>query len=194
MWPDFAGVKTRKLAGLRRVGDVSTLIIPLDTDFVLVPSTPDFVIEYAQFEVVDKFSKNVNSQDLDYGAGTSRLEQASLPLFLQSQPTPFQAPVGNPPHSCPFLEIRARELASPAVRHVYTTASTEWHGYAEKRLQRWAWVELYKLEPAKRPSQSPNGIPLVPGISIPQAFEVSWDYADDQIPEWYREWEQTRVG
>jgi hypothetical protein len=183
MWPDFAGAETRKVAGLRRVGDNSTLVIPLDTNSVLMPSTPDFVIEYAQFGVFKKeYFRNGLQHGLN-GAGRGMLGQTQFQQFA----------VEDAPSSFPFLEIRVQELASPAVRYAYTTASKEWRKYAERRLQRWAWVELYKLEPAKRPFQSPNDFPLASSISIPQAFEVSWDYADDQIPEWYREWEETRV-
>ncbi|EEU34813.1 uncharacterized protein NECHADRAFT_88423 [Fusarium vanettenii 77-13-4] len=141
VWPDFEGAKTHRLAGLRRIGSSSSLVIPLDTNSVHAPATPDFVIEYAQFEVSGK--------DLQF-----------------------------------------------AVRYAYTTAATRWRDYVQARLKRWAWLELFKLEPENRPFQSPSALPLISSISIPQGFEMpqSWDYADDQIPEWYQEWEQTWVG
>ncbi|KAH6959644.1 hypothetical protein BKA56DRAFT_501478 [Ilyonectria sp. MPI-CAGE-AT-0026] len=142
MWPDFAETNTSKIAGLRRVGDSSTLVIPLDTSSVDVPSTPDFVVEYAQFE------------------------------------------------------IHAQEMVSPAMRHGYTTASSTWRSYVTERLQRWTWLELYKVEPENRPFQSPAALPLVSDVSIPEEFELpqSWDYADDQMPVWYREWEHIQTG
>ncbi|KAH7232516.1 hypothetical protein B0J15DRAFT_505391 [Fusarium solani] len=156
VWPDFEDANTHRLAGLRRIGDSSSLVILLDTDSVHAPSTPDSVIEYAQFEVSDKGLRFGSRRD-----GT-------------------------------FLKIRAQEMVSPAVRHAYTTAATQWRGYVEERLGRWAWLELFKLEPGNRPFQSSSAFPLISSISIPQEFEMpqSWDYADDQIPKWYREWEQ----
>ena len=101
IWPDLAGTKVRKIEGLRRVGDSSSLIILLDTNSVQSPSTPDFVIEHAQF--------HVSVKDL----GPHRLRDG-------------------------FLMIRADKLASLAIRHGYTTASTGSHGYVGERLRRWS--------------------------------------------------------
>jgi hypothetical protein len=83
-------------------------------------------------------------------------------------------------------------MSSVAMRHDFTTGSAPWRLYLTERLQRWAWLELYKLKPENRPFQVAN---LVPVVSDLQDFEVpeSWDYADDQIPRWYREWEQTKL-
>ncbi|KAH6985573.1 hypothetical protein EDB80DRAFT_756650 [Ilyonectria destructans] len=137
MWPDFVETKTCKITGLRRVGDSSTLVIPLDTSSVDAPSTPDFVIE-----------------------------------------------------------IHAQEMVSPAMRHGYTTASSRWRSYVTEQLQRWTWLELYKVEPGNRPPQSTAAFPLVSDVSFPEEFELpqSWDYAVDQMPGWYREWEHIQAG
>ncbi|KAK0744792.1 hypothetical protein B0T21DRAFT_407864 [Apiosordaria backusii] len=126
------------------------------TDSVQAPSTPDSVIEYAQFDVLAKYLGPHRSRDR-------------------------------------FLRIRAEKLASPAIRHGYVTADTGWRSYAAERLRRWSWLELYKLEPRSRPFLSTSMYPLVSDIQMSQVPQ-SWDYADDQIPVWYREWEQTLVG
>lgn len=178
VWPDFEGAKTHRLAGLRRIGDSSSLVIPLDTDSVHAPETPDFVIEYAQFEV--------SGNDLQLGIRRTGLAPNQFGFSAIQNGSPNES----------FLKIRAQEMISPAVRHAYTTAATQWRDYVQARLKRWAWLELFKLEPQNRPFQSPSAFPLISSISIPQEFEMpqSWDYADDQILEWYEEWEQTWMG
>jgi hypothetical protein len=62
-----------------------------------------------------------------------------------------------------------------------------------ERLQRWVWLELLKLKAGERPEQFENGIPDYSDISLPSDFQPpeTWDYADDQIPAWYKEWEET---
>ena len=88
--------------------------------------------------------------------------------------------------------IRVQELKSPALRHGYTFASSSWRKFVIERLQRWVWLELLKLKAGERPEQFENGIPNHSDISLPSDFQSeTWDYADDQIPAWYKEWEQT---
>ncbi|RYP26154.1 hypothetical protein DL767_008150 [Monosporascus sp. MG133] len=175
IWPDFASGKARKFAGLRRVGGSSTLVIPLDIGSIQAPSTPDFSIEYAQFEV----------------SWNERQLSGHQNIFRQNQF--HQGPLQNRYSRNLFLTIRSEEMVSPAVRHGYTTASTGWHSYVTDRLRRWAWLELYKLGSENPLLQVTD--PLSSDVSIPEDFELpqSWDYADDQIPGWYREWEQAPV-
>ena len=161
LWPEIEGEKGRRIAGGRRVGDASSLVVLLDVGGVRPASTPDFVIEHAQFEVISEF--------------------------------PFQAPRSE----IHFPHIKATALLSPALRHGYTTyssATKSWPSYVTTRLEQWFRVEIYKLDPDRRPRHLQNGIPRYPtqsdrpllnGYKPPE----SWDYADDQIPVWYREWE-----
>ncbi|KAF1809576.1 hypothetical protein P152DRAFT_441373 [Eremomyces bilateralis CBS 781.70] len=95
----------------------------------------------------------------------------------------------------PNTQIQLQRLVSPALRYEYTFGKSSWHDFVSKRLQRWAWVELYKLEPGKRPLQFTDGIPHYFNISFLQDFQTpeTWDYADDQIPAWYLEWEQITI-
>lgn len=156
IWPELADNQVRTIGGTRRVGGSSSLVIPLDTGSVQHASTPDSVIEYAQFKILAEHSPYFN-------------------MGLQNQ----------------ILRIQVQQLKSPALRHGYT-ASEPWCTYITQRLQRWAWVELYKLEPVERPQQFANGIPDHSHVSLPEEFGMpeTWDYADDQMPLWYLEWEQ----
>ncbi|RYO92279.1 hypothetical protein DL762_001728 [Monosporascus cannonballus] len=183
IWPDLAAdVQVRKIHRFRRVGDRSSLVIPLSIINVPQASTPDFVIEYAQLEVITELP-NVPR------AGRHGFQQGP---FQQGAFNPFQQ---NQPRRNQFPWIQCHGLSSPALRHEYTLASESWRNYVMERLRRWAWVELHKVEPGKRPEQFINGIPHHSDISLPEEFQVpkTWDYADDQIPEWYREWEQMKA-
>ena len=46
-----ADVQSQNICGCRRVGDPSSLVIPLITQNIQQASKPDFMVEYAQFEV-----------------------------------------------------------------------------------------------------------------------------------------------
>jgi len=171
LWPELASYQASKLARYRRVGDRHSLMIPLDLDSVQQASIPDFVVEYAQFEVRPQYSRQILGQQNAFRSNAS--QQA------------------RDPHNH-FPQIRTEELTLPALRHRYVFAHSSWISYAMERLQRWVWVELYKLDPEKRPEQFANGIPHFSHTSILGEFEVpkTWDYADDQIPVWYLEWER----
>jgi hypothetical protein len=170
VWPDLAGGEVDKMLNVRCVGDGFTLMIPLDTTEVHAPSTPDSVLEYAQFTA----SRNNISAPRNNNSAFAPVNTLHTPLVR------------------PFLTIRSEELASPALRHIYTIDSREvrvWYSYVEEKSNRWTWVEWLKLRRETRPERQRN--PLRPNFTIPQDFKLpsSWDYADDQIPRWYREWE-----
>lgn len=166
IWPELADNQVPLVGGKRRVGDSSSLVIRLDTCSIQQASIPDFVIEYAQFDVVAKRPDPPS-------------HPSSSPFFVT---TALQTQVPR---------IEGQLLKSPALQYEYT-ALKPWQTYVTKRLQLWAWFELYKLEAQERPQQYANDIPEHSRVSIPDDFEMpeSWDYADDQMPGWYREWEQ----
>ncbi|KAJ0127582.1 Maleylacetate reductase [Fusarium oxysporum f. sp. albedinis] len=170
VWPDHARDKLRNLIGVRRVGGSSSLVIPLDTTSVTTQPVPDYIIEYAQFEIL--------GDGLQY-----RQTQIGLSQFGQNN---FQ---NNAPRWS-YLQIKAKELSSPAFCHCYITTSSGWRDFVSERVLRWAWLELYKIEQTNRPAQPLASFPLVSDVSISTEFEFpqSWDYADDQIPIWYRQW------
>lgn len=51
MWPEEEKNKNQPIQFTRRVGDKFTWMIPFDTSNVTPSTTPDFVLEYADFEV-----------------------------------------------------------------------------------------------------------------------------------------------
>jgi hypothetical protein len=159
IWPELATDQVRTIGGNRRVGDSLSLIMPLDTSSVQQASTPDSVLEYAQFKVYAEESNVLRAR-----------------------------PFGVENH---VPQIHVQLLKSPALRHGHT-ASGPWRTYVIERLQRWAWVEIYKLEQAERPLQFANGIPDHSNVSLPEEFSLpeTWDFADDQMPLWYQEWER----
>lgn len=163
VWPDLTRDARHRISnGHRRVGDQSSLVILLDTNNVQKASTPDSTIEFAQFEICT--------------------EPQAVSAFGQ---------VRSARHGSP--QIRVEKLTSPALRHGYTFASSSWNKFVIGRLQRWVWLELLKLKSGERPEQFENGIPNHSDISLPSDFQPpeTWDYADDQIPAWYKEWEET---
>ncbi|KAJ3531130.1 hypothetical protein NM208_g9020 [Fusarium decemcellulare] len=172
LWPDYAEDKLSGLVGVRRVGDGLSMVIPLDTNSVSPPWIPNYVIECAQFDICDNGPRFGKSRTISSQFGRAHIANRA------------------PPWS--FIQIRAKELRSPALHYSYTTGSTKWHDFVGERVRRWAWLELYKIEERDRPVQSSTSFPLVSEISIPQGFETprSWDYADDQMPAWYQEWER----
>lgn len=159
IWPDLATDQARASGVKRRIGDSSSLVILLDTSSVQQASTPDSVIEHAQFTMFE---------------GQSIVRRSAHPNVRDPAP-----------------QIQVQLLKSPALRYVYT-ASGIWLRYVTERLQRWAWVEIYKLEQTERPQQFANGIPDHFNVSLPDDFSMpeSWDYADNQLPLWYQELEQ----
>ena len=68
-------------------------------------------------------------------------------------------------------------------------SSSDWSGHLIVRLNRWAWLELFKFGRESTHWRHSNAVPLV--SEIPDFVRPdTWDYADDQIPNWYMEWEK----
>ncbi|KAK6716530.1 hypothetical protein SNK04_007479 [Fusarium graminearum] len=87
---------------------------------------------------------------------------------------------------------------SHALRYPYTNGdigdgSKDWWRFLRERLERWIYVEVVKTDYDQRP----HGFYfLAPGnfrVSIPVGYQVpdTWDYADDQIIPWFKEWEKS---
>lgn len=92
-------------------------------------------------------------------------------------------------------QVRSDTLSSPALRSVHMYSSDSWYKFLVRRLERWTLCELSKLESEERPAlfavEFPDSLHLsdLQDVQLPD----SWDYADDQIPEWYSEWEQSTM-
>ncbi|CEJ82955.1 hypothetical protein VHEMI02992 [[Torrubiella] hemipterigena] len=89
-----------------------------------------------------------------------------------------------------FLNIHGTILSSPSLFYEYTHACGAWHAFLNTRLTRWSWLQYFKVDPELRFRDQ-----LVGGIltsNIPSVMmSEDWDYADDQIPIWFKDWEVT---
>jgi hypothetical protein len=94
--------------------------------------------------------------------------------------------------------VKTAIFTSHALCHRYTVDPlSDWKGYVEDRLKRWVLIELLKMDPGVRPQCVAPTVPLSTyNISLSDNFvpPQTWDYADDQIPGWYREWENQKFG
>lgn len=177
LWPGVHGMKLSQFTGLRRVGESSTLVIPLDTSSIFnIPPILDSAIEYSQFNIA-------MFDPLDSHASSS----------AQNQLRPIAVQNTVPPSS--FIKVDGEAVTSPALRHAIITFDLGWEIALKERLKHWAWLEWYKLDAEDRPEQDPDAVPLHSDLVVPQNFDFpnSWDFADDQIPRWYHEWEEARM-
>ncbi|KAF4415970.1 hypothetical protein FACUT_12965 [Fusarium acutatum] len=175
IWPDHVREKSQSFIPVRRVADSSSLVIALDTNSVVPQEVPDDVIELSQFEISGdglQFNTGITGFGQNQGLGQFGQNQSWQSLFQNTGPIQNTAPEWS------FLRTKAKEFSSPALCHCYIITSSEWRDFRD------------------RPVQPPASVPLVSEVSIPQGFEFpqSWDYADDQIPIWYRQWEDINTG
>ncbi|KAJ6782002.1 hypothetical protein PWT90_01289 [Aphanocladium album] len=150
--------------GVRRVGDKDSLVMNLMPTLACTGLAPDYVLELSEFDV-----------------------KTRVPAlhFSTEQRTPWEWANQIEARNTVKREliIILEELKSHGLRHRYTASErSAWHDFALERLERWTEVELYKMDHDKRPANFP-GPP-------PSDFEVpaTWDFADDQMPIWYRAW------
>ncbi|GJD04357.1 hypothetical protein ColKHC_13182 [Colletotrichum higginsianum] len=159
IWPDWTRKKFKGME-CRRVGDRFSLVVDFADNFDKPMSTPSHVIDHSQFEVLGT-------------AITTGLNR-------------------SPRRDDDFL-IEVKSLTSHALRHSFTIGvSTSWNLFLSQRLERWVLVELYKMGSTDRPHNFTTNVPPFPyQISLPASFTppTTWDYADDQVATWYKEWE-----
>lgn len=172
VWPDLTKDGPHGL-GPRRVGDHFSLVIPLPSisTRLRVASAPDYVLELVKFDVCDDPSRPGHNR----GFGNQTL-------------------IARPRDRQIFIQVK--ELTSPALRYRYTTGSgsstDSWREYVEQRLKRWTLIEYLKMDEAGRPGELNRRHSGYPTVSLPSEFQVpeTWDYADDQMPLWHRDWVQ----
>ncbi|KAH7019802.1 hypothetical protein EDB80DRAFT_701551 [Ilyonectria destructans] len=180
LWPGRHGgheTQLSQITGLRRVGDGSTLIIPLDTiTGHHTPPFPDSAIEYSQFNIATFDPFDIHA---------SRTGQNWLP------PTSFHNMI--PPTA--FIKVEGEAVNSPALRHPIVTFDLGWEADLKERLKHWAWDEWYRLDADDRPAQDPDVVPRHSDLVLPENFNFPscWNFADDQIPKWYHGWEEARM-
>lgn len=178
MWPGDHGGEgpLPQFTGLRRVGDSSTLIIPLDTITCcrrLPPS--DSGIDYSQFDV--SMFDPVDERE-------EWLAQDRLPPDYDRNVVPPTA----------FINVEGEVVNSPALRHPIVASDPSWEILLRERLTQWAWVQWYQLAD-HRPELGPDAVPFQSDLVLPEnfVFPDSWCCADAFIPEWYHEWEKGRM-
>ncbi|KAF4343747.1 hypothetical protein FBEOM_2334 [Fusarium beomiforme] len=88
---------------------------------------------------------------------------------------------------------------SIGLKYVHTNGASglhykDWEEFFEDRLNRWVYVEIAKTH--RLHNRPPSFVFLEPGnfrVNIPPNYEPprdDWDYADDQVILWFREWER----
>lgn len=174
VWLDLSKVKVKHI-GSRRVGDRYALVMPLHPILDRKGQAPDSTLEYAEFTVCDEKPRPLHP--------TPRSRSRSTPMYI-------------PPRYSEELSIRVQELSSLALYYSYTTSQgysiNDWRGFVEKRLERWLATEQYKDPSSIHP---PPSSLFGPQFSPPRSrseLPAGWDYADDQMPVWYRQWEEER--
>ncbi|KAM3533694.1 hypothetical protein MY4038_003009 [Beauveria bassiana] len=163
LWLKLAAQKPCGI-GSRRVGDAYSVSIAVTPHIDSADTTPDFVIEHAAFDV------------------------------LVGEPTVAKSKRRSAPQiKCSEMSIYVRKLESLALRHHFTVGqnnSGSWSNFANERLERWTKIELLKIPRRTRGFD-------VHGFSIPTRSTFwrpkSWDYADDQLPTWYKNFQEVRI-
>lgn len=152
----------------RRVGDKHTWTIPFDTTKVSYSPIPDFVLEHAVFSI-EKHKLN----------HSGRFHYYRYKIWTGHRST----------------AILRYSYAIP--RTSDTRGRICWRSFLTERLGRLAPIEMSKLALADRPTnfaQILNG--QVPHWKIdPNTFTKpdNWIYWDDEIPGWYKVWEDSGV-
>ncbi|KAF4470444.1 hypothetical protein FALBO_2654 [Fusarium albosuccineum] len=93
------------------------------------------------------------------------------------------------------LLMSIEPVRSIALRYIHTNGASgtyckRWEKFLHERLDRWIYIEIVRLNPEQRP----RGFYWTSGqyhVSIPKTYTLpdTWDYVDDQIIAWFREWE-----
>ncbi|KAG5781305.1 hypothetical protein H9Q73_005035 [Fusarium xylarioides] len=91
-----------------------------------------------------------------------------------------------------------RAPVSYALRYVYANGEVghgckDWESFLCDRLDRWTYVEIAKMDREQQPQGFYHMTPGNYRVRIPAGHQVpeTWDYADDQIISWFREWEES---
>ncbi|MCJ1348685.1 hypothetical protein MMC31_006918 [Peltigera leucophlebia] len=157
----------------RRVGDKYTWIISFDTTNVSWSPTPDFVLEYAVFSI-ETYKLNRTGPFHYYGYKTSTGHRSTALL---------RYPYAIPGHHSGGMQM---------------PGFVSWVDFLNDRLGRLTPIEISKLAPANRPTnfaQILNGEVGHWDISH-DTFTNSdyWVYWDEEIPAWYKLWEEDYSG
>ena len=123
-------------------------------------TTPDYVLELAEFSVGEVVKVEPPRDRLAFGQGTAFGERPTMSRQLSDSRE---------------LRVRMEELASRGLLHRYVTGEESgWRDFVIKRLKRWTEVEECKESSIGSAGSDP-------------AVLWTWDYADDQMPVWFEQ-------
>lgn len=162
MWPEDTR-RNDPIRTRRRIGDHYTWTIPFSTEGVVSSKTPDYVLEHSCFEM------DLSMSYSNYETYDTRNEDVR------------------------HYKISFSRLESKVLKHTYFCGQSVMKDFFMCRLHSFVILELRKLDPAQRPLQygeilrnRDNIDTLLDGFNRP----ASWTYRDDQIPTWYKAFEE----
>lgn len=183
----------------RRVGDKNSWVIGFDTTNVSWSATPDFVLEYAVFSIeINKLNPTGLCSYYGYKISTGNRTTA----FLRYRYAIPGLPGGGRSRTTTTTWTWAGagngdgDGDGDGNPHRHNHHHVSWKAFLNQRLNRLAPIAIAKLPPDARPtrfSQILNG--EIPHCDInPATFTKSddWVYWDDQIPSWYKVWEESK--
>ena len=160
MWPEDQH-RNDPFREVRRVGDKFTWTLPFNTKGIERPETPDSVLEYAVFSV---------SKTHPDGEGESTRYSISI-----------------------------KEFNACTLKYKHTFARFKknyqsWESFLCERMDRLTLIELHKLDPVDRSDiwQSCIERPVCLYLRNRRwpVKPATWVYSDDEIPKWYKYWEE----
>ncbi|RBQ80103.1 hypothetical protein FVER14953_21705 [Fusarium verticillioides] len=98
-----------------------------------------------------------------------------------------------------FLSVTMRPgPISYALRYAHANGEVghgckDWERFLCDRLDRWTYVEIAKMDRQQQPQGFYRMAPGNYRVRVPAGHQLpeTWDYADDQIIPWFREWEES---
>ncbi len=173
MWPEEKRLN-HPIRHTRRVGDRFTWTIPLNTEGVTGSKTPDYVLEHACF------GTSVNGDD----GSDADLSN----LFYNTPPDSSLSDHERVSH----YTITARKIIAKTLKYAYTCSNTRMRDYIRLRVDRTTLMELRKigLQDFDEYVADPHNIhKRIENIERP----ATWTYWDDELPKWYKAWEQAET-
>ncbi|KAK1657767.1 hypothetical protein BDP55DRAFT_698806 [Colletotrichum godetiae] len=168
-WADWSSEGLKGL-GYRRIGNKLSLVVHLQDGVGTPSSTLSHFIEHSRCEITHV------SLSAHFGNNTRRRRNLNASYHV--------------------LTLTAKKISSYSLRRPLTDGQfSGWEDFVRERLSRWTRAELFKMEPGARPAAfDPAASSIVFDENDLQTFTqpLSWDYADDQLPRWYAEWERMR--
>ena len=162
MWPEERRVN-HPIRKHRRIGDRFTWTIPFNTKGIKWSKTPDYVLEHACFRIL--------CPRPGYPDPNAAIHEHRGPKYFY---------------------IDAEIFHGPTLKYAYLHGGDDLVYFLGIRVDQSTLMELRKLEPSARPANYDNLV-QDPRRFYQRAFfpkPDSWTYRDDELPGWYKAWEQ----